>query len=158
MRRDDPFFLERAAVAREAESWLGTPFHPGARIKGAGVDCAQLLVGVFAGVGLVTPPSIGHYPPDWFLHEASDRLERIVAEFCAPMTGPADVGDIALFRYGRAVSHAAIVAHPGSDGTAPQIVHSFARRGVVRESLARYDRRLAGLWRLRRWLVARADD
>lgn len=34
---------QRAAVIAEAESWLSTPYHHEARIKGHGVDCAQIL-------------------------------------------------------------------------------------------------------------------
>ena len=36
----------RAAVVAEAIAWLGTPYHHRARIKGVGVDCAQLALGV----------------------------------------------------------------------------------------------------------------
>jgi cell wall-associated NlpC family hydrolase len=36
----------RAAVVREAESWIGTPFHHAARVKGAGIDCLMLLAEV----------------------------------------------------------------------------------------------------------------
>ena len=33
----------REAVVTEAKTWIGTPFHHAARIKGAGVDCLMLL-------------------------------------------------------------------------------------------------------------------
>ena len=32
---------QRLAVVAEAESWLGTPYHHEARIKGHGVDCVE---------------------------------------------------------------------------------------------------------------------
>lgn len=37
-----PVSEQRAAVAQEALAWLGTPYHHHARIKGVGVDCAQI--------------------------------------------------------------------------------------------------------------------
>src|SRR5262249_43477037 len=43
----------RAAVVAEAESWIGTPFHHAARVKGAGVDCLMLLAEVYERAGIV---------------------------------------------------------------------------------------------------------
>jgi cell wall-associated NlpC family hydrolase len=37
---------ERAAVVAEARTWIKTPWRHMADIKGAGVDCAMLLVRV----------------------------------------------------------------------------------------------------------------
>jgi hypothetical protein len=37
----------RAAVVKEALTWLGTPYHHHARVKGVGVDCARLLCAVY---------------------------------------------------------------------------------------------------------------
>ncbi len=33
-------------VVRTARTWLGTPYHHQGRLKGVGVDCAGLLIGV----------------------------------------------------------------------------------------------------------------
>lgn len=44
---------QRQAVVAEAKTWIGTGFHHEARIKGAGVDCAQLLIAVFSACGFV---------------------------------------------------------------------------------------------------------
>ena len=43
---------ERAAVVAEAKAWLGTPYHHRAKLKGVGVDCAQLPIAIYAAVGL----------------------------------------------------------------------------------------------------------
>lgn len=149
-QRRDWIAEERAAVVAEALSWIGTPFHHGAAVKGAGVDCAQLLIESFAVVG-VGRPVLEPYAPDWFLHERGDDLERFVRwveRYAAPVTVPAPA-DVALFRYGLAVSHAAIVVGEHV------VVHSFRELGVVLGSLApTHDLypRLAGYWRLRRWV------
>ena len=140
---------ERAAVVAEARTWLGTPFHHAAAIKGVGVDCAQLLIECYAVVG-VARPDVGEYAADWFLHEGSDALDRFtrwVDAYCVPVSAPLP-GDLALFTYGRAVSHGAIVVD------ADIVIHSFRDQGVVLGSLApTHDLfpRLAGYWTLAAW-------
>lgn len=39
-------------VVNEARTWIGTPFHHQARLKGHGVDCIGLVVGVAGALGL----------------------------------------------------------------------------------------------------------
>ena len=53
---------QRAAVAAEARKWILTPYHHGADIRGAGVDCGMLIVRVFVDLGL-TPPFDDVLPP-----------------------------------------------------------------------------------------------
>ena len=43
----------RQRIVEEARSWLGTPYHHQAMVKGAGVDCAMILVAVYRAVGLI---------------------------------------------------------------------------------------------------------
>ena len=47
---------ERANIVAIAESWYGTPYRGWSCLKGAGVDCGQLLKGVFT--------EAGHQPAD----------------------------------------------------------------------------------------------
>ena len=58
----------RQEIIDEAATWLRTPYHHAAAIKGAGVDCAQILIEVYAAVGLADKPDVGNYAPDWMLH------------------------------------------------------------------------------------------
>lgn len=144
---------ERASVVAEARTWLLTPFHHRAAIKGVGVDCAQLLIACYAAVGVVDRPDVGDYAPDWFLHEsgaALDRFREWIARFCVEVEEPSP-GDIALFRYGRAASHGAIVVDRST------VIHSFRELGVMLGSLdSTHDLfpRLEGFWSLRRWRAA----
>lgn len=64
----------RARIVEEARSWLGTPYHHHAMVKGAGVDCAMLLVAVYGAVGLL-PEGFDPrpYPQDWHLHRDCER-------------------------------------------------------------------------------------
>lgn len=100
----------RHAIATEATTWLGTPFHYAAAIKGAGVDCFTLALAVYNKVGVMASYVPLHPPPDWFLHR-SDEL--IVREFrdkwgLFEVASP-QMGDIALIQFGRSFSHIAIM-------------------------------------------------
>lgn len=138
---------ERDAIVAEARSWLRTPWHHMARCKGAGVDCAQLLVAVYASVGLV-PADIGteYYPPDWHLHRDEPRFLAELRKYSDPV-GAALPGDVAMFKYGRHAAHGAIVVEW------PMIVHAFLAEGQVSLSDAQahkgLEERFAGFWRLK---------
>jgi NlpC/P60 family putative phage cell wall peptidase len=114
----------RQAVVSEAESWIGTPFHHAARVKGAGIDCLMLLAEVYerAGVsGHIEPP---FYVPDWHLHQGAERYMQGLLVYARPVAAP-EPGDIALFRFGRTFSHGAIVT------SWPQLIHAYWSIGVV---------------------------
>lgn len=102
---------QRAAVVAEALSWLGTPWRHAARLKGVGVDCANLVIGVYAGAGLIAAFDPPPYPRDWHIHKSEEWFLRMLPGFpavpiAAAAAGP---GDLILFRIGRVYSHAAIV-------------------------------------------------
>jgi hypothetical protein len=62
-----------------------------------------------------------------------------------------DVGDFALFRYGRAVSHAGILVATGEH---PIMVHAVRGVGVILDALetgSAMTVRLVGFWRFARW-------
>ena len=116
----------RAAVVAEALSWLGTPYHHRAKLKGVGVDCAQFVLAVYAAVGLVQDFDTGDYPPDWHLHRETERYMAIVRRLAGEIE-PADLkpGDVILFKFGRTFSHGALVT------TMPQIIHANLKDGAV---------------------------
>jgi cell wall-associated NlpC family hydrolase len=66
---------QRAAIVREARSWIGTRYENCADVKGrnGGVDCGMLLVRVFVDCGLCAPFDPRPYPPDWHLHRAEEK-------------------------------------------------------------------------------------
>lgn len=99
----------RDAIVLEARRWIRTPYHHRARVLGAGVDCVQLLVAVYEAVGLVRNVALPSYPPDWFLHSNDERYLKGLLAFADRVETPLP-GDIAVFRHGRAVSHAGIVS------------------------------------------------
>lgn len=142
---------QRVAVVAEALSWVRTPYHHGARVKGAGVDCGQLLIAVYEAMGVVPSVACAEYPPDWHLHRDDERYLALVRSYSRPIPfGPPGLGDIVLYRFGRCISHGAIVVEW------PLIVHADAKVGavVVDDAIAnqRYAPREAGYWSP--WLTA----
>lgn len=117
----------REAVALEALSWLGTPYHHHGRVKGAGVDCAQILIAVYSGLGLAPEIDPGFYAPDWNLHRSEEIFRRWLVEAGARPVETPERGDVGLFRYGRTASHGAILVDPGE----MLFVHSYLKRGVI---------------------------
>jgi len=109
---------QRQAVVKEALSWCGTPYEHRARVKGAGVDCGQLLIAVYSACGLSPDFDPGDYPADWMLHRDEERYLGWVRKFAMPTDAPKP-GDIVVWRFGRCVSHGGIVTDW------PTIVHAY---------------------------------
>lgn len=120
---------ERARVVAAARGWVGTPYHAGAAVKGAGVDCARILLEVFAEAGLVERFTPEPYARDWHMHRSDEVYADTVARFAheIPPVAPFLAGVVLLFRQGRTFSHGAIVT------AWPFIVHAYADAGVVEE-------------------------
>jgi cell wall-associated NlpC family hydrolase len=118
---------QRQRVLIEARSWLGTPFHHEAGVKGprGGVDCAKFLIEVFSRAGVIEHFAVPHYPPDWHLHRDDERYLLTVLAHAQEVRWPCP-GDLALFKFGRSFSHGAIVlAWPH------QLINAHLLRGVV---------------------------
>jgi cell wall-associated NlpC family hydrolase len=122
----------RVEIVAAARAWLNTPFHHAGRVKGVGVDCLQLLIAVYAEVGLLPAIDVGHYARDWHFHKSEERYLEGVAQWATrlePWPGETVVtpqpGDLALFTFGRCVSHAAIVIDW------PICIHAYVGQGVV---------------------------
>jgi cell wall-associated NlpC family hydrolase len=129
----------RAAIVTEALSWIATPYHHGARLKGVGVDCAQFVLAVYAGVGLIPDFDPEAYPHDWHLHRDAERYMTQVERF-AHEVAICDIkpGDVMLFKFGRAFSHGAIVTKY------PQVIHAVLSSGSVTLGDADRDHDLIG--------------
>jgi len=124
---------QRAAVVAEARSWIGTPYHPSADVKGAGVDCGMLLVRVFVDAGLCAPFDPRPYPPDWHLHRSGERYLGFVFDRACEVSAP-QPGDVVTYRFGRCYSHGGIV----TQATPLRIVHAYqSARLVLEEEPAR---------------------
>ena len=134
---------QRQRVVDVARSWVGTPYHHRANIKGVGTDCGMILIEVFTEAGIISHFDPGKYSPDWMLHRDAEVYLSIVERFAAPTVTPGP-GDLVLFRFGRCISHSGIIT------TGTEIVHAYKDAGgVVLDDIARNGRlaqRIAGYW------------
>lgn len=118
----------RQRIVAEAESWLGTPYHHAAMVKGAGTDCGMMLVAVYHACGLIPAIDPRPYPQDWHLHRDDERYLGWVRRYGRETDRPL-AGDLAVFRFGRTFSHGGILTGTG------EIIHAYVGRGVVRDRL-----------------------
>jgi cell wall-associated NlpC family hydrolase len=103
---------QRRLVVAAARTWIGTPYHNCADIKGAGVDCGMLIVRVFVDTGLCAPFDPRPYPADWHLHRSEERYLGFVFDRCSEVGEP-QPGDVMVLRIGRCYSHGGIVTNAG---------------------------------------------
>lgn len=142
-------------VVAEALSWLGTPYHHCAGIKGTGVDCAMLLLRVFQAVGVVDAAvQPDPYPPDWHMHRSEERLLTFVERYADKVAdGEEQPGDVALFHVGRCIAHGGIYIGDGlmvhADLNAGQVERFEVDRWKPRLNSRDHEPRLAGFWRVR---------
>ncbi len=110
MIRDEA--ADRAAIAAEARTWLGTPYAHAQRLNAA--------------VGLIPPTDVGPYSNQWHLHRSRERylewVERFGREIARDQAGQ---GDFLVWRFGRTYSHGGILVDDR------HVVHAYARVGRV---------------------------
>jgi len=132
----------RARAIIEAQSWIGTPFHHGADLKGIGVDCGQLVFAVYRNIGVLADEKFPSYDPRWMLASENSFLEDLFRARFDLAEAP-QPGDAMLFRAGRNYCHLGIVTTPEP----LKIIHAASEYGFVLEEEAaqssRFARRLA---------------
>ena len=126
-------------VVAVARSWLGTPYHDQASLRGVGCDCLGLARGVWREVVGTEPFPIPPYSRDWGetgpYEVLAEGARRMMEKVALADLGP---GALVLFR----MAPRAIAKHVGILTTADSFIHSYERLGVVEE-------RLTPIWRRR---------
>jgi len=137
--------MPRAAeVIACARSWLGTPYHDQASLKGVGCDCLGLVRGVWR--ELVGPEAweIPPYTRDWGETGGREHLLEAGRIHARAEPGVPRPGAILLFRMraGAPAKHAGILVTPG------RFVHARERLGVIEEAFSDpWRRRLVAAFR-----------
>lgn len=117
----------RTAIVAEAESWIRTPFHDDARLKGIGVDCAQFVAACYIASGATPEFETPRYVAQWFMHRSEERLRDFVLQFGKQIDEKqAKAGDLVLYKIGRAFAHAAIITD-----WPMEIIHAHKLSGMV---------------------------
>lgn len=117
--------MTREEVLAEAHTWLRTPYHHRARVKGHGVDCANLPAAIYESVGLINHLD-PEYSPQWMMHKDEEKflgyIRKEAREIEFDQIGP---GDLIVWKFGRTFSHSAIIVDY------PTIIHAVNGIGVV---------------------------
>lgn len=115
---------ERQSVIDEAKTWLKTPFHDHARVKGVGTDCLCYVLEVFERVHLAPHIDPGYYSPQWHLHRSEELYLNGILKYAKEIEFPPKKGDVVLMKFARTFSHGAIVI------SWPIVIHSWFNGGV----------------------------
>lgn len=115
---------QRQSIIAEAETWLRTPWHHNARVRGAGVDCGQLCIAAYVGSGLVPDFQTGTYSPDFMMHKHEERFLAFVTQYLDEVEKP-EPGDVAVWKFAKCFAHGAIVVDW------PRIIHAHRPERMV---------------------------
>jgi hypothetical protein len=86
----------------------------------------MLLIGIFAGVGLIDEFEPDEYPRDWMMHRSEERFRTAVNERADSIDGSdLQPGDVALYKVGHCFAHGAVVIDW------PVVIHADSRFGKV---------------------------
>ncbi len=140
---------QRALIVAEALSWVGTPYVPGAGVKGAGIDCGMLLIEIFKACGHIPPEFDPRpYPIQWHFHQAAERYLGHVEQFAWRRLNVdrGEPGDIVMFKFGKCFSHGAVITEW------PTVIHAMRPRPVgpidvlKTQKMAKLERRFYTVW------------
>lgn len=136
----------RQAIISEAYSWLKTPYHACAKVKGVGVDCGMLLIAVYSTGGDMPEFDPGPYSPEWHKHRSEELyLNHMLRFFDEIPLAEAVPGDALVYKYGRTWSHGAIVVGEN------EVIHAYKGMGVILSTIGDYplDNRVPRAFRLK---------
>jgi cell wall-associated NlpC family hydrolase len=119
--------VQREEVIKEVYTWVKTPYRGWSCSKGCGVDCGQLLYGVFHNCGFIPEREL---PRDYSLqvsqHRASTEYVNLVSQYFREIReAEVQAGDIVVYKLGLAYAHAAIIVEWPHN-----IIQAEARHGV----------------------------
>lgn len=120
----------RPDIVTAARQWLDTPFHHQARLKGVGVDCIGLVIGVARELALIAPDfDIAAYPrvPDGktLLPLAREHMTEIERAVMQP-------GDVVVVSFDKDPQHFGILGDYRHGGLS--IIHATSDPGRVIET------------------------
>lgn len=145
---------ERAALV--ARSWIDTPYHHQASVKGVGCDCLGLVRGVYAELYGCKPETPPPYTRD--LAEATGvetlieaaRRHLVEVDLADVNAQEPNIGDVIVFRLrrGAMAKHCAIVSRRFTEWQAPRMIHAFESGPVCEVTLCSWWwRRRAAIFR-----------
>lgn len=118
----------RAAVVKEALTWVGTPYHLHGAVKGAGADCATLILAIYHAQGLCEEANHGTLAHDWWLHSGtSTSYLRGLMKYCSMAIETTCYRTLKILPGSTVVTRVAgakVINHGGLVIKWPQIIHA----------------------------------
>ena len=132
-------------IVSAARSWLGTPYHDQASLKGVGCDCLGLIRGVWRETVGPEPFAMPPYSRDWGevakREPILDLARGVMLEVPLDRIAPSAVL-VFRMRPGAVAKHLGILTEPG------RFIHAYERIGVLEEPFsAAWQRRLVAAFR-----------
>jgi NlpC/P60 family putative phage cell wall peptidase len=123
----------REGIAAETRSWIGTPYHHQASLKGVGCDCLGLLRGVWRAAVGPEPEAMVAYTPDWGQATGEETLLAVANRHLVSIAlSEARPGDVLIFR----MKPRAVAKHCGILITADRFIHAHQKAGTVEANLS----------------------
>jgi NlpC/P60 family putative phage cell wall peptidase len=127
----------REQIVAAARSWLGTPYHHQASVRGVGCDCLGLIRGLWRELVGGEPEAMPAYTRDWGDVTGSEPLLAAARRNLTPIQpGLARPGDILVFRM-----QAGVAKHAGVLTDDEYFIHAVEDLGVAEVALTRWWRR-----------------
>jgi NlpC/P60 family putative phage cell wall peptidase len=129
---------KREQIVAAARSWVGTPYHHQASVKGAGCDCLGLIRGVWRDLVGAEPEAMPAYTRDWGDVTGSEPLLAVARRHLEPLARVdlALPGDILVFRM-----QAGVAKHIGLLTDHEHFIHAVEDLGVAEIEMTRWWRR-----------------
>jgi len=132
--------ITRAQVVEVARTWLGTPFHHQGRVKGVGIDCVGLTIGIAQELGIVSDEVIASLPTNYQARPDPVLMQRLLCEHMTPVWPP-QIGDwiwiaephMQPTHVGLKISEVSMI-HANGDPKVSLVVEDPLRKGHIRRA------------------------
>jgi NlpC/P60 family putative phage cell wall peptidase len=138
--------ITRARVVAEARTWIGTPYHHQASLRGIGTDCIGLVLAVCRTFDIGHDGVLPAYSRDWAEATGTETLLAAAHRHLVSVSPSAALpGDVLIFRYR---AHA-VAKHAGFLATSSTFIHALENAPVSEVALSGWwKRRIVGVFRI----------
>jgi len=114
----------RLKIEEVARKWVGGSYHINGMIPYTHSDCHTILMMIYAEAQLIPLLTPQYYNAQFMLHTGDTKYFDTIKEYASETSYP-QKGDLILYRYGRVISHSAIILNY------PEIIHSQVNNGTI---------------------------